>query len=247
MVSGDIEEVRNMDDIEFLAKQREARKDVLLEDDPYTSVHLRSAYHSVGKDEGLSRGLVMAYNRFVVAHFGTEMNRALKDLRVHADDTALRLSLLNHGEVFTADMMRAVRSRYRTMERVRKRLRAWLARPSGSVWFLTLTFRDEVWAREDITERTLRGYVSAYLKRSFPDYVANKDYGERNGRMHFHAVAWLPEGEEPPSAWRYGFCQAKPVKPTEGSTKALTKYLQKLTNHAVKRQNSAVRLIWSRR
>ena len=236
-----------MDEIETLVESRRSRDDVLDEGDPLQSVFLRSRLRSVGKDESLSRGLVMAYNRFVVAHYGQPVNRAMKEFRVDGDVEPLGVVLARQGEVFTADILRAVRSRWRTMERLRKRIRAWLARPSGSVWFLTLTFRNEVWARESITEKTLRRYVSVYLKGSYPDYVANKDYGERNGRMHFHAVAWLPEGVEPPPAWRYGFCQAKRVKPTEGSPKALTKYLQKLTNHAVKRRNSAVRLIWSRR
>ena len=236
-----------MEEIETLVDARRSRDEVMDEEEPLHSVFLRSRLHSVGRDEGLSRGLVMAYNRFVVAHYGQPVNRAMRDYRVDGDCEPLGCVLAREGEVFTADILRAVRSRWRTMERLRKRIRAWLVRPSGSVWFLTLTFRDEVWAKQGITEKTLRRYVSVYLKASFPDYVANKDYGERNGRMHFHAVAWLPEGETPPPAWKYGFCQCKPVKPTEGSPKALTKYLQKLTNHAVKRQNSAVRLIWSRR
>lgn len=105
--------------------------------------------------------------------------------------------------------------------------------------FITLTFSDKVF--EKTTQETRRRYVSRYLKTQSSEYVANIDFSPDIGREHYHAVitkrANLKE-------WRYGFSFAEQVRAHDRDLKRISKYITKLTAHALK--VDATRLIYSR-
>lgn len=110
--------------------------------------------------------------------------------------------------------------------------------------FLTLTFNDAVLS--NTTEETRRTYVRKFLKSISDNYVANIDYGKKNEREHYHAVV---EGQNLDlSAWTYGFIHAQKVGYSEllTDTARLSKYINKLSNHATKETTKRKKIIYSR-
>lgn len=145
----------------------------------------------------------------------------------------------------------------RRKRKCRERLFRIIARYGNSdVFFLTLTFDDNTLSTTN--EITRRSYITRFLKYHFEDYVANVDYGDENGREHYHAVVggvqWLVKMEgnhnrlicPPERKWRYGFLDIDRV--SVNSEKGLTEYLLKLTSHAVKRSTDPLskRIIYAR-
>ena len=132
------------------------------------------------------------------------------------------------------------RASYQRTARLKERIRE--AVLSGSAWFITITFNPET--LENTNEKTRRVYVSRWLKSLTPFYVANIDYGLKNEREHYHAV--ITSDQRPPKSWSYGFVDILKVKTTETDTKRVSKYISKLTNHAIKNTTKSKRIIYSR-
>ena len=130
---------------------------------------------------------------------------------------------------------------YKRVARLKERIKE--AVESGSAYFLTITFNDETLSKTN--EKTRRVYVSRWLKGLSPFYVANIDYGELKGREHYHAV--ITSDKRPPKTWKYGFIDILKVKTTENDTKRISKYISKLTNHAIKHTTKSKRIIYSRK
>lgn len=129
---------------------------------------------------------------------------------------------------------------YKRTARLKERIREAVA--SGKAWFITITFSPETLAKTN--EKTRRVYVSRWLKSLTPFYVANIDYGLKNEREHYHAV--ITSDQRPPKTWSYGFIDILKVKTTENDTKRISKYISKLTNHAIKNTTKSKRIIYSR-
>lgn len=107
--------------------------------------------------------------------------------------------------------------------------------------FLTLTFTNDLLA--STTSETRKRYVTRYLKSYSPVYIANIDYGKKNGREHYHALAldWDFNYDE----WhKYG--AIKGLKVHIPNEKALSKYLVKFANHATKETTKSTRVIYSK-
>ena len=132
------------------------------------------------------------------------------------------------------------RASYQRTARLKERIRE--AVLSGSAWFITITFNPETLSKTN--EKTRRVYVSRWLKSLTPFYVANIDYGLKNEREHYHAV--ITSDQRPPKSWSYGFVDILKVKTTETDTKRVSKYISKLTNHAIKNTTKSKRIIYSR-
>ena len=130
---------------------------------------------------------------------------------------------------------------YKRTARLKERIRE--AVESGSAYFLTITFNNETLSKTN--EKTRRLYITRWLKSLTPFYVANIDYGEKNGREHYHAV--ITSDKRPPKTWSYGFIDILKVKTTETDTKRISKYISKLTNHAIKHTTKGKRIIYSRK
>ena len=113
----------------------------------------------------------------------------------------------------------------------------------GQCIFLTLTFTDEVFA---ITSpATRKQYVIRTLKQITNDYVANIDYGEKFGREHYHAVIRADYYNQ--DDWKYGFSKGKPIVYKTDDPQAITNYILKLTNHALKETCRRSQVIYSKR
>ena len=126
--------------------------------------------------------------------------------------------------------------------RLRKRIETMLT-TSSDCSFLTLTFRDDVLAKT--SSETRRQYVRKWLKDVSTEYVANIDFGSKNGREHYHAVS---NARVDPTTWLYGACNVQAVRynPESKSCVKLAKYVSKLTNHAIKETTKRCALIYSR-
>lgn len=110
---------------------------------------------------------------------------------------------------------------------------------TDSAVFLTLTFRDEIF--EKTTQATRRRYVARFLKKTSAQYVANIDFSPDIAREHYHAVVI---SRVDLNAWKYGFSYAEKVRCHKGDLQRVSKYITKLTSHALK--VDATRLIYSR-
>lgn len=113
----------------------------------------------------------------------------------------------------------------------------------GTCIFATLTFTDEVLSSTSIETR--RKYVQRYLKSISDYYVANIDYGvddEFTHREHYHALVQIDYIDE---KWDYGFTWFEKVRSHSNPMK-LSKYIAKLTNHAIKDSTKRCCYIYSR-
>lgn len=115
----------------------------------------------------------------------------------------------------------------------------------GSCVFVTLTFRDDV--LKVTSKDTRRKYVLRYLKSQSEYYIANIDYGAKNGREHYHAVVCADTVDV--KGWNYGAMKAQKVGGGHGGkvdTVRIGKYIAKLTHHAIKATTKSSRIIYSR-
>ena len=184
-------------------------------------------------------------------------------------DTAIsqRCFLLQHNPEAYSECLKINNARYKKASRVRSKLSKMLHN-NDTVVFLTLTFSDDT--LRNTTEQTRRRYVTRYLSSFASDYVANIDYGKTNGREHYHAVA---NAVAPLDLWsKYGYILSEYVKdpktdckprnvpkrykdlsPDEqrrlmslDDEKRISKYIAKLSNHALKETNRRSVLIYSK-
>ena len=128
---------------------------------------------------------------------------------------------------------------YARAKRLKARISSMLN--SGDCLFLTLTFTDETLG--NTTEDTRRQAVRRYLKSFGVPYVANIDYGKKNGREHYHAVIQTDHVDY--SAYTYGAINGEKIHSAEDYVK-LSKYVAKLTNHAIKQTNKRQVIIYSK-
>jgi len=124
-----------------------------------------------------------------------------------------------------------------------KRLRSKISKmiENGDCVFVTMTINDE--HKNSISEDTFKTYVKRYLKSQSDTYIANIDYGKENDRIHYHAIIQATKIDMSEYKLGYIFCEkvyhgSNPIK--------LAKYINKLTNHAIKSTNKRCAIIYSR-
>lgn len=165
-----------------------------------------------------------------------------------------------HGQDITEIAERLNFSRYKKKKKIENHVSK--IHELGKCMFLTLTFRDDVLA--NTTPQQRRRYVARFLKRQTPTYVANIDLGndgetreyidrhgnkrESTAREHYHA---LIQGEFiDVKRWKYGHALVEKVrdeKKKNGDLQAVSDYVAKLSNHAMKLlDGKSPRIIYSR-
>lgn len=143
---------------------------------------------------------------------------------------------LDNGLLFN-EAVRIVNAERQRTKRLRNRISKYLN--SGNCLFLTLTFNNE--CLSNTTEQTRREYVRKWLKTYSSKYIANIDYGKKNGREHYHAIIQVDRVDF--TTWNHGTCNGQRVKSTSDDL-ALSKYICKLTNHAIKNTTKRKALIY---
>ena len=146
-----------------------------------------------------------------------------------------------HGALIVKMANNINHANYKRVQRIKKRIANIIEH--NEAYFITITFNDN--ALSSTSEQTRRRYVSRWLKEYSNEYVANIDYGGRNGREHYHAVVKF-NGISLPKDWPYGFIKVDKVRTSEADTKRVSKYISKLTNHAIKNTTKSKRILYSR-
>ena len=142
-------------------------------------------------------------------------------------------------------------SNYRT-RRLVKRITSMLSK--GHCIFCTFNFSDAV--LNNTSADTRKQYVRKHLKSFNCKYVANIDFGtdkeytDRKGnkrkgtsREHYHALVCI---DKLPMKWTHGFEYLEHVRIKDSTDIKLSKYISKLTNHAIKETTKRTCLIYSR-
>lgn len=163
-------------------------------------------------------------------------------------DTARQLTSYSPLELQEAERVNS--ASYKRTKRLKEKMSK-LLQLENSI-FLTLTFTDSVLA--STSEATRKKYVQRYLKEYCQYYIANIDYGSINEREHYHAVI-IPKTDKiylKPWTDNYGGTKVKRIhldnnkNNNENSSARLSKYINKLTNHAIKESTHQNRIIYSR-
>ena len=114
-----------------------------------------------------------------------------------------------------------------------------------NLFFLTFTFDDKKLRKKDINlykQKTLRDYVTKWLKEYCIDYVGNIDFGGQNGRLHFHCVVSLKKEKVNHKTWSYGALNFEKI--STYNDKAIAIYVNKLCFHALKESTKRQSLIY---
>lgn len=122
-------------------------------------------------------------------------------------------------------------------QRLRKRIEKLLEKPCV---FVTFTFEDKT--LENTSQLTRRRYIQRELKSLGVPYIANIDFGKINEREHYHGIAqtdWINR-----DTYELGGIYVERI--TNSNSTGLAKYINKLTNHALKETTGSDRLIYSR-
>lgn len=161
-------------------------------------------------------------------------------------------------ENFNAEYNEAIKinnSSYKRIKRLKNKILFWLL--ESPCIFLTLTFTDKVLS--STTTKTRRTYISRFLRQFNCNGVANIDFGndhfyvDRQGnqrqatkREHYHAILQIDKIDY--SLYQYGIINGErirfnPNKPTPDYVR-LSKYVDKLSLHAVKKSTKRQALIY---
>lgn len=138
---------------------------------------------------------------------------------------------------------------YKGNERRKQRIKQRITRMlnNGNALFLTLTFSNKMFER-NTTSETRRTYIRRFLKEQCSEYLANIDFGSTNQREHYHAVV-VPKTIIDFERYREIFdsnINARHIRVNDTSIKLVGRYINKLTNHALKENGFYKRLIFSR-
>jgi hypothetical protein len=101
-------------------------------------------------------------------------------------------------------------------------------------YFMTFTLSDKHINKKQDTH--VRKIKEALSHASTIDWVFNNDYGDQTERLHYHAVTCTPlqlDYTKIIQIYKYGAVNIKEI--TKKDVKSISEYLQKLSNHALKK------------
>ena len=141
-----------------------------------------------------------------------EFNSSIIDIGAMLDDSTLSA----YNQMYN--------SRRQRIRRTRKILNYLLQQ---DCLFVTLTFNDKTLSSTNASTR--RRYIKSYLDSLGVDYIANKDFGNKNGREHYHCVIQTNFLQH----YNYSLGNID-FRLCNNNSLVLSKYLQKLTLHSLK-------------
>lgn len=120
-----------------------------------------------------------------------------------------------------------------------------MCKSSKDVTFVTMTFKPSYLDSTVAPARRLA--VNRFLNSCDCAFVGNIDFGLLNGREHYHAVVHhrVPKQRLLAYIKRYGTIKCESVNPRDND--ALSTYVAKLTNHAIKETTKRSTLMYSRK
>lgn len=184
-------------------------------------------------DKSINKISYAFYNHMLDDVFGCV---TLNILDRYSLDCWLQSIIEKYGICSVIESIRINNSRYHRVKRLRDRVESIISYES---YFLTLTFNNKTLSTTSV--KTRREYVTRFLKSLSNNYVANIDFGKKKGREHYHAVIQCNMFDK--KLWPYGFIDIEKVFLDDFASDKLSKYVSKLTNHAIKettRRNSII-------
>ncbi len=167
-------------------------------------------------------------------------NKASQELKAYTDNEINEAHKVNYAS-------------YKRVKRLHTRAREIIL--SNRALFLTLTFNDDVF--KNMSKDTRKRMITRFLKKTCINYFANIDFGKKNGQEHYHALV-VPKDEKI-NCYDYKeiFYNAninfkKVIYSLDGNndieiaSKRISKYIVKLTNHAIKETTQQNRIIYSK-
>lgn len=152
----------------------------------------------------------------------------------------------NYGKETFKAVERIRNSLVKRKQRVKERITHMLS-TYDEVVFLTLTFKTPV--LKSTTEEERRACVVSFLKSIHFSYVANIDYGKKNGREHYHCVVASRLSAHAILFWRskFGRIGFEQINNHITDASKIGQYIAKLTNHAIKKTTKRQAIIYSRK
>lgn len=201
---------------------------------------LKALISDARKVQRLRKNRAKAFNETTIPRNDSSELVPLLDAYEEAKATE-QAFLASLGADRLAEIQKYLASNKRRWMRVRDGVRRILK--EDNVILVTFTFTDECLA--STSEDTRRQYVRRYLKSQSDVFMANRDFGKKNNREHYHGLVRAVHLDH--EDWTHGTINFKRVRKTgEASTVSrLSKYIDKLANHALK-ETAADRIIWSR-
>lgn len=143
-------------------------------------------------------------------------------------------------DVIDVDVLKNYDNHRKKNQRARQKIESIIQ--SGNALFLTLTFTDKTLSSTCADYR--KQEVRRFLKQNCIEYIANIDFGAKNGREHYHAVVSV-KNKLDYSKWKFGALNGLKIRKNSKPI-AIAKYINKLSNHATKSTTKNSRLIYSR-
>ena len=130
---------------------------------------------------------------------------------------------------------------YQRIRRLKDRISQYI-QEKPCIW-ATLTFTEDV--LNTTSADTRRQYVRRFLKKHCDTYIANIDFGDEKEREHYHALMVVDKMK--PGSWSFGWDKYKRVRVNQKSSPIrISKYISKLTNHAIKESTKQCFIVYSR-
>lgn len=189
------------------------------------------------------RASLLSYAKYNLIENGVYSKVLTMPKKYSIDNTDLWFHCIENGlQKEYRECMKINKAYYNRAERLKSRVSCMLNK--GDCIFITMTFNDN--ALNSTTDKQRRVAVSRFLKSCNGQYVANVDYGSKNHREHYHALIQCSCIDL--SNWRkYGNINVERVRLNDSSSSVrLSKYIAKLTNHAIKETTKRSCLIYSR-
>lgn len=181
----------------------------------------------------LSNRLDKSINKILLSMYNHQLDEIFDSISLNIFDRntidSWLLSLIEKfGVSAVLEAIRINNARYHRISRLRDRVESIISYKS---YFLTLTFNNN--CLNHTQPDTRREYVTRFLKSLSTNYVANIDFGKKNHREHYHALVQCNEVNR--DGWtKHGFICVEEVILTDSSVDRLSKYVAKLSNHAIK-------------
>lgn len=202
------------------------------------------------KKQVLENGCVSQTNKLNKANYLTWVYQTTGDMKAceRAYKTLDHIDYKQYTDGEVKEANKVLHAHFERTIRLKDKITAYLHPGSrllfGECVFLTLTFNNKTLANTSAATR--RRYIARYLKQFSCNWVANVDYGGKNGREHYHALL-LGKPLDYKGWHQYGAIKGEKVRLNDNDSPVkIAKYISKLTNHAIKDTAKGNRMLYSR-
>ena len=144
------------------------------------------------------------------------------------------------------ELERILKARYNKVSRIKSHF-VWLLHHKKNIYFLTFTFSDKYINKCDRTKKDLiKNLLNEIDFNSY--YILNVDYGSKKERQHFHCIYGTNKDLDLKLLLdKYYPCYSytEKIRLDSSSVKKLPKYINKLSNHAIKKSTRNSRIYFN--